>query len=298
MAQRATTLLVLVFGFIVNTGLCDDETEYRENIRAILQNSTWQDAIISENQNIDENQIKESIEAGFLKEVMEAFGEIKDLYSTKAVQMISDGTFDSITEKLKKEKNERIDNVKRDVASIVTQIKSDNDILLTDKLKEYENKIQNMTTSLKEKVTEDVDNLRKKNLWQNAGGNGEPVAFTALLSSNTQHDGVIVFNHVVSNFGKGYNNKNGAFRAPEEGTYMFMISFLVDDGYVNINLQRNGQEVVRGYAAKQTFEGSGYVQAIIELSKGDNMTVGIIKDYNTGFLRADYYTSYSGFKIQ
>jgi hypothetical protein len=60
----------------------------------------------------------------------------------------------------------------------------------------------------------------------------------------------------VTNVGLRYNTTLGIFTAPVKGLYVFSCPFLVNHGYVNAQLVKNGHEVGRGYGAKDTREGS------------------------------------------
>ncbi|XP_062601961.1 cerebellin-2-like [Saccostrea cucullata] len=56
-------------------------------------------------------------------------------------------------------------------------------------------------------------------------GPSDAVAFSATITSEiTSSSGqTLVFPHVLCNVGGGYNNKNGIFTAPVDGTYVFFV---------------------------------------------------------------------------
>lgn len=142
-------------------------------------------------------------------------------------------------------------------------------------------------------------------ILQNASTKNEPqsavipVAFTALLTSNVQvfDETCIIFDRVVTNVGLRYNTTVGTFTAPVKGLYVFSCPFLVNHGYVNAQLVKNGHEVGRGYGAKDTREGSGFINLILNLAKDDWVCVKVIPAWSTGLLRGDLYSSFSGFLV-
>lgn len=120
------------------------------------------------------------------------------------------------------------------------------------------------------------------------------IAFTAFLSKNADYENVVCFDHEITNIGNGYNKSSGFFTAPKDGAYMFISSFLVNDGYVNVELSKNGEPKGRGYASKGRYESSGFLSSILTLVQGDTVGIKIIKGHRTGHLRGDYYSSFTG----
>lgn len=112
-------------------------------------------------------------------------------------------------------------------------------------------------------------------------GNTGPntVAFTAKVR-NGEHlvdipqGGKLIFQHVVTNAGNGYDNSTGVFTAPTSGLYHFSFFVLAYSGSpANIALQYNGGTIVQGYAEPvyDSHEETAGNVCVIFLSVGDEV---------------------------
>jgi hypothetical protein len=72
---------------------------------------------------------------------------------------------------------------------------------------------------------------------------------------------------------------------------MFICSFLTADGYVNIRIMKNKNEIVRSYAAQsRREEDSGLITVIVDLKQDDQIGVKLVPRWTTGLLRGDLYS--------
>ena len=213
-------------------------------------------------------------------------------------------TFDML---LKTEENNILNKVNKDIQDLEGNINSS----VSDFIETTNNYVENNNQRIKEQVAQITEqtkmNLKREyeNILQNISDNNfqsdthKPIAFTALLSSNTKssNGSYVIFDRVVSNFGGGYDSTRGIFTATTDGVFLFTSSFLVDDGYVNVQLVKNGNEIARGYAAKDSREGAGFITLIVPMSNGDRVGIKMIPGWTTGCLRGDFYSSFSGFSV-
>ncbi|VDI79038.1 Hypothetical predicted protein [Mytilus galloprovincialis] len=168
------------------------------------------------------------------------------------------------------------------------------------KQKTTEEHLSNATESMLRNLDTQLDQLMfNVSSKSNEGSSRTMVVFSALLTKNVLSDGTnyIAFDHVVTNIGHGYNKTGGFFTTPIDGVFTFTSVFLVDDGYVNIKLTKNGNEIARGYAAKDVREGAGFVSVILNLKTGDEVGIKMIPGWITGCMRGDFYSSFSGTKV-
>ncbi|XP_052057499.1 uncharacterized protein LOC127698185 [Mytilus californianus] len=127
----------------------------------------------------------------------------------------------------------------------------------------------------------------------------QTIAFFATLSENAPQKGEIIkFDNVITNSGNGYSVTEGIFTAPIDGFYSIHCSFLVVNGYVNVELMRNDNKIGRGYAAQGKHENTGSICFTTDLMKGDELYCHKLPDYSTGLIRGDLYTTFSGYMIR
>ena len=92
---------------------------------------------------------------------------------------------------------------------------------------------------------------------------------------------IVVFENVVSNIGKAYNNATGVFTAPSKGAYVFLWTMTTKEGSSFIAyLMKNGNDVKYLYVnggTKGGFE-TGSSSALLELKKGDVVYIRGEKD--------------------
>lgn len=127
----------------------------------------------------------------------------------------------------------------------------------------------------------------------------QTIVFFATLSENApQNDEIVKFDNVITNSGNGYSVTEGIFTAPLNGLYTIHCSFLVVNGYVNVELMRNDNKIGRGYAAHKRHETTGSIFVTTDLMKGDELYCHKLPDYSTGLIRGDLYTTFSGYMIR
>ena len=114
----------------------------------------------------------------------------------------------------------------------------------------------------------------------------------------------LIFDHIETNIGNGYNGHTGAFIAPLNGVYMFFYTVFCDNpSFMSIEITVNG--VSRGVifvdneAAPRVFTGSTGV-AVFVLNQGDDCFIRTHSAYqSTGNINSYELmrTSFSGVKI-
>ena len=133
------------------------------------------------------------------------------------------------------------------------------------------------------------------------------VAFYAYMSKNELNIGphhTLIFDHIETNIGNGYNGHTGAFIAPINGVYMF---FYTVCGYhpshmsieITVNSVARGAIFVDNEAAPSVYTGSTGV-AVFALNQGDDCFIRTHSTYSpSGSIRSDNLmrTSFSGVKI-
>lgn len=117
-------------------------------------------------------------------------------------------------------------------------------------------------------------------------------------SSSTWSGDILVFPHLVTNHGNGYNPSTGKFTAPKDGTYVF---FVAVNSYgsqtVYLNIVHNGLNVVQSMAyGSSASHQTGTNMALIHLDKGDS--VWISHSSGTGYYTTSVpITTFSGFLL-
>lgn len=136
-------------------------------------------------------------------------------------------------------------------------------------------------------------------------GNEMTVAFTAILTHSMTNLGPnqnIVFDHVESNFGNGYNSHHGVFVAPVAGIYVFYASLLSGSGtselYCHIVVDGIKKVTLEEYVTP-----AGYAQGsnmlVIHLNQGADVAVQTGNaDHSIHGSSVNFYTTFSGFLLQ
>ncbi|VDI05781.1 Hypothetical predicted protein [Mytilus galloprovincialis] len=121
------------------------------------------------------------------------------------------------------------------------------------------------------------------------------VAFHARL---TQHvtlgtTQTVIYDHVITNIGKAYNQHTGHFTAPCNGIYFFACTFLQTSTSLMLQIVQNSSEISRGHAPRG---GSiaGSMNAVIYLHKGDVVKVRHYPGRRLETIRGDwsFFTGY------
>ena len=114
----------------------------------------------------------------------------------------------------------------------------------------------------------------------------------------------LIFDHIETNIGNGYNGHAGVFIAPLNGVYMFFYTvFCERASYMSIEITVNsvarGVIFVDNQAAPNVYTGSTGVGVFV-LNQGDDCFIRTHSTYpSTGSIQSDNVmrTSFSGVKI-
>ncbi|XP_076080424.1 heavy metal-binding protein HIP-like [Mytilus galloprovincialis] len=100
------------------------------------------------------------------------------------------------------------------------------------------------------------------------------VAFHARLTNSITLGSTqtVIFDHVITNIGKAYNQHTGHFTAPSNGIYFFACTFLQYGVRLHLQMVQNSSEISKGYAQRGD-AASGSMSAVIYLNKGDVVKV-------------------------
>ena len=116
-------------------------------------------------------------------------------------------------------------------------------------------------------------------------------------SSSTWAGDILVFPHVITNNGNGYDPSTGKFTASKKGTYVFFVTVnTYSNNYIYLDIVHNGASKVRTLSHNTASYLTGSNMAVLELNKGDTVWVS----RNNG---QSYYshsvpiTTFSGFLL-
>ena len=128
------------------------------------------------------------------------------------------------------------------------------------------------------------------------------VAFTAGLSKSILHASAyqnIVFDHVHTNIGNGYDSLTGIFTAPFSGTYVFFTSILVyNDREIFCRIVVNGANIADTYGRGTDGRlDQGSQSVIVQLQKGHQVSVQNKVNDDAIFGNQDLYSTFSGFLL-
>ena len=120
---------------------------------------------------------------------------------------------------------------------------------------------------------------------------------------NAPYGRSIIFDNVITNVGAAYNQQDGIFTAPVNGTYFFtaaLANIPVTSGhdYVRAHIKRNNQMIayIFAYDANLWDQSSG--SAVVYLVKGDHVLVEE-DDQNPGMIGGGQIdTTFAGFLIK
>nr|XP_011438924.2 uncharacterized protein LOC109617055 [Crassostrea gigas] len=125
------------------------------------------------------------------------------------------------------------------------------------------------------------------------------VSFTVGVtsSSSSWNGNILVFPHVVTNNGNGYNPSTGKFTAPTDGTYVFFVTVnAFSSNSLYLDIVHNGSRKVRTMSHSSASYQTGTNMAVLALYKGDS--VWILLWSGTGYYSNDVpITTFSGFLL-
>ena len=126
------------------------------------------------------------------------------------------------------------------------------------------------------------------------------VAFFATRSQTQTHMGNlqnVVFDHVETNVGNGYDPYNGLFRAPEAGTYVFAATMVTYNNHsTDYGFFKNTRGVTRLWVNGASNSGDTASQTVIlSLNKGDDVTIKHVGNDKT--VQGHHYCVFSGFLL-
>ena len=134
---------------------------------------------------------------------------------------------------------------------------------------------------------------------------GATLGFTARISSHlTGLDTArsIIFDSVQSNYGNGYNNVTGQFKAPEAGIYVFFANIMSESGggneYIETEIVKNGgEQLAEMYSGGSALFDSTSNMAVTSLDEGDVVWVRVHGGFSSNFAIHCCFSSFSGFVI-
>ena len=85
---------------------------------------------------------------------------------------------------------------------------------------------------------------------------------------------ILIFPHVVTNIGNGYDPSTGKFTASKKGTYLFFVTVNTNsNNYIYLDIVHNGASKVRTMSHNTASYLTGTNMAVLELNKGDTVWV-------------------------
>ncbi|XP_039266318.2 uncharacterized protein LOC120341825 [Styela clava] len=124
------------------------------------------------------------------------------------------------------------------------------------------------------------------------------IAFSAGLTKTHYCCGVVKFNHEFANYGSTYNFITGKFTAPENAHYVFFVTVMDGNSYLNAAIVMNGTPQISlqiNNSAKDSEESQSTNTVILPLSKGDEVWVEILSGSLLGYQYPA--VTFSGFSL-
>ena len=108
---------------------------------------------------------------------------------------------------------------------------------------------------------------------------------------------ILIFPHVVTNIGNGYNPTTGKFTASKKGTYVFFVTVNTESkNYIYLDIVHNGASKVRTMSHNSASYLTGSNMAVLELNKGDTVWVSR-NDGKSYYSHSVPITTFSGFLL-
>ena len=107
---------------------------------------------------------------------------------------------------------------------------------------------------------------------------------------------IILFDHVWTNVGNGYNPNTGKFTAPKSGLYQISGTVMSAHGkYLNVYLFKNDKQTVSLFAGLGN--NTGTVNIVLKLQKGETVYMKHHNNTETIHSTSSVYCVFSGFLI-
>ena len=107
----------------------------------------------------------------------------------------------------------------------------------------------------------------------------------------------IKFNDVSINVENGYNPGTGKFTAPVDGIYLISVSYLQQNGYTShVQLIKDGAVYTELHAYHKNYDQLSKT-VLIQLKKGQNIWVRLVKSSTYAVYGGGKYTTFSGYLI-
>ncbi|XP_063438549.1 complement C1q tumor necrosis factor-related protein 3-like [Mytilus trossulus] len=152
-------------------------------------------------------------------------------------------------------------------------------------------------------LLEAIDTLQRTNRLLGETGSAIPfnkVAFHARLTPSVTLGSTqtVIFDHVITNIGKAYNQHTGHFTAPFNGIYFFACTFLRPHTATQLHLQmvQNSTEISRGHAATGGGSQEGSMNAVVYMHKGDVVKVRHYPGLGSEIIHGDW-SFFTGYRI-
>jgi hypothetical protein len=128
-----------------------------------------------------------------------------------------------------------------------------------------------------------------------------------MFSGDDGNDGVLlsphqtlVFDHVITNAGNGYDRSTGVFTAPIAGYYAFFLVMMEPSGAthhdLSVSIVKNGAIVDQAYVHNDPSDlaEQGYTHSVIQLSAGDRVWA---RQETGDSVRGSLWTVFTGYLV-
>ncbi|XP_045206773.2 complement C1q-like protein 2 [Mercenaria mercenaria] len=235
---------------------------------------------------------------------------IRELIKRVEVLEARDVTHTQVLEELEKKHRKEIDELKLELANqkheitILRKKSAGRSRLIAILMRRTKPCVESCVTG-SEETGSDIQNLSDESKVNRIrrSMNEAKIAFTAGLTHTFSHAGAhqnIVFDHVETNTGNGYNPHNGVFTAPVSGLYLFYTSVLADNNrevwcQVVVNGKNKGSAYARGTDGRHD---QGSQAIIVQLQQGDDVAVQNVAADDAIYGSDGIYSTFSGFLLQ
>ncbi|VDI79697.1 glucuronosyltransferase [Mytilus galloprovincialis] len=159
-----------------------------------------------------------------------------------------------------------------------------------------------MLTTEMSKTSDEISKFDK-----DVHGSSPPiVAFSSTMDSHKENLGIgqtVLFEHVITNFGGGFDSNTSTFKAPIAGVYHFDAIIMSHSGEdMETEIVKNGNTLVRLYSGNGDTWGVGMQAIVVQMNVGDDVWIRVMNNppINNGNIRVygERWSSFSGFLLQ